>query len=410
MGDRHRLVVSCACSGVGPGPPGGPGTVQTLLLDTQSGALTPLAGPEVCGGNVQWATASPSHGTIYVVENSGSLDGRILAYQVGAGGELSLLNTCRTYCWMCHAVVDATENFIITQDYGTQPGEAHVAVFRILEDGRLDVDEDGGGVTVWRRPCDPGGHHSGPQPGQNPGRQDASHPHMVCLSPDNRFVFAPDLGMDQITCFSFDDELGQLGGATATGHTHAGAGPRHMAFHASARFAYSVNELDNTVSSFAYDAAQGLLEPFDGDGAPVSSLPPGTDQQAPGPFEAYDLCSHASGIVVDGDRLFASNRGHDTIACFTIDSSSGRLTPTAFAAAGGALPWAVAVEGEWLLESCQFGARASSDGATPPSGAGGVTVHSIEGDGSLTKTTNHYPIETCMSVHVFEMPSTKPSL
>ena len=71
MGDHHRLVVSCSCSGVGPGPPGGPGTVQTLLLDTQSGALTPLAGPEICGGNVQWATASPSRGTIYVLENSG---------------------------------------------------------------------------------------------------------------------------------------------------------------------------------------------------------------------------------------------------------------------------------------------------------------------------------------------------
>ena len=127
---------------------------------------------------------------------------------------------------MCHCVVDRTEQFIITQDYGTQPGEAHVAVFLIRADGSLEVDDDGGGITVWRRPCDPSRSQRGAHRGQNPGRQDAAHPHMVCLSPDNRFVFAPDLGMDQITSFTFNDELGQLGGAKVAGRTHAGFGFR----------------------------------------------------------------------------------------------------------------------------------------------------------------------------------------
>ena len=98
--------------------------------------------------------------------------------------------------------------------------------------------------------------HSGSGPDQ--ARQRGPHAHAVVLSPDNRFVFVPDLGMDQVLTYRLDPAQ-----ATLTAHdppfatTPPGSGPRHFAFHPNGKFAYSVNEMKSSVTSFAYDRAKG---------------------------------------------------------------------------------------------------------------------------------------------------------
>lgn len=153
--------------------------------------------------------------------------------------------------------------------------------------------------------------------------QPHAKPHACPFSPDGRYVVVPDKGTDRVLSFRFGN--GRLTEQPTIAVTREGAGPRHIAFHPIASHAYCINELDSTVTTYGYNAAQGTLTPLQ----ILPTLPP-----------TYTGNSRAAEIMVDTDGryVYASNRGHDSIAVFSIDSSTGLLAWVDAYACGGRTP------------------------------------------------------------------------
>ena len=148
----------------------------------------------------------------------------------------------------------------------------------------------------------------------NERRQKGPHAHSVNFSPDNRFVISADLGTDQLFVYRVDPEKGTIEpNDPAFARVRPGSGPRHFSFHPSGQHAYVINEMGSTVTAFRYDAEGGTMKEIQ----MISTLPDG-----------YEGANHTAEIRVhpSGRFLYGSNRGHDSIAVFSIDESSGELT------------------------------------------------------------------------------------
>jgi 6-phosphogluconolactonase len=159
------------------------------------------------------------------------------------------------------------------------------------------------------------------------------------VSPDNRFAVVNDLGLDETLVYGFDGVQGSLAAANPNIATaDPGAGPRHLAFHPSGRFAYVINEMQSAITAFRYDPAAGQLQKLQA----ISSLP----KDFSGHDEAAEIQVHPSGKF-----LYASNRGHDSVAVFAIDGDKGTLTPVEYSSTKGNSPrsFEIAPGGSLLL-------------------------------------------------------------
>jgi 6-phosphogluconolactonase len=222
------------------------------------------------------------------------------------------------------------------------PAPSHIAVDRT---GRALFLANYHAASVATIPLRPDGTCGPPQViahtghGPDPVRQAAPHPHSVNLSPDNRFALACDLGLDRIFTYRFDAARARLAPAAPPFvSTAPGSGPRHLEFSADGRRAYCVNEIDNTVVACGYEAATGALSPR----AAVSTLPAGFA----GTNTAAEIALHPNGKF-----LYASNRGHDSIAGFAISPETGELSPLDFTPCGGRGPrhFAFSPNPNWLV-------------------------------------------------------------
>lgn len=151
------------------------------------------------------------------------------------------------------------------------------------------------------------------EPGPHRQEQPHAKPHYADFDASGRFLVVPDKGADRVWCHTFDAERGRLGEQPAhTAVAREGAGPRHFAWHPSQPWAYVLNELDSTVTAYRFDARTGALQPFHW----RPTLPP-----------EFTGDSRGAGIRIDaaGRFLYASNRGHDSIAVFRIDAADGTL-------------------------------------------------------------------------------------
>lgn len=202
------------------------------------------------------------------------------------------------------------------QEMTGAPGPCHVSVH---PNGELVFAANYGGRAITMYRCASGGAlserlativHEGSS--VHPERQREPHPHSVNVSPDGNYLYVPDLGVDRIVIYRIDAADGTLTriGETATA---PGAGPRHFTFHPRGRVAYGINELDSTITAYAYDATDGSLTEMQ----TVPTLPTGHG----GVSTCADLHVHPNGRFVYG-----SNRGHDSIAIFAI-GGDGRLEP-----------------------------------------------------------------------------------
>lgn len=221
----------------------------------------------------------------------------------------------------CHLAIDATGKYLIASNYTS----GSVSMYRIEDDGALSA------VTHFIQ-------HQGSS--VNPSRQEGPHAHSATPTPDNRFVIVADLGLDQLIVYALDTAAGTLHPHAIT-HTQPGAGPRHVAFHPNGQRVYVGNELGNTVNVYAYDTAQGQLSELQS----LDTVPAG----AP---ESYVADIHVSPA---GDRVYVSNRGHDSIAVYAIDQD-GRLTSLGMPSCGGNWPrnFAIAPGGNFLLVANQY--------------------------------------------------------
>jgi len=217
----------------------------------------------------------------------------------------------------CHLALDRAGRVLLAANYH----EGLVASLPVKPDGSL------GTPNVIR--------HAGRS--AHPARQEKPHVHSVTLAPDERFVIVADLGTDRVVSYPLQTD-GTLGPAAASFAAKPGAGPRHAKFSRDGRHLHVVNELDNTITTLAYDAATGAL-----------SLA-GSMNTVPADFTGVSTAAEIRVHPV-GRFVYASNRGHDSIAVFEEDVTAGRLHHVQTIASGGRTPrnFALSPDGRWLV-------------------------------------------------------------
>jgi 6-phosphogluconolactonase len=287
--------------------------IYVYRFDSATGQLVPI-GLAAKTINPSFIAVHPDQRFLYAVNEvsnyNGQKSGAVSAFAIDhASGKLTLLNQVASRGGdPCYISLDKTGKFLMVANYAG----GSVAVFPLLEDGRL------GEASAFVQ-------HTGH--GTNPERQEAPHAHSIDASPDNRFAIVDDLGLDETLSYGFDAAKGSLTPTTEATVAKAapGAGPRHFALHPNGKFAYVIDEMASTVSAFQYDASSGKLQPLQ----TISALP----KDFSGHSEAAEIQVHPSGKF-----LYASNRGHDSIAVFAIDRDKGTLTPIEYISTKGQSP------------------------------------------------------------------------
>lgn len=280
--------------------------------------------------NPTFLALHPGGRWLYSIGETGNYQGKregcVAAFAVdSSAGTLKLLNQQSTGGpGPCHLSVDAGGRCAVAANYSG----GSVCALPIGDDGLL-------------KPAASFHQHSGQGP--NAKRQEGPHAHSANLSPDQRFVFVCDLGIDRVVAYALDAARSALTPYPAGNLSLApGAGPRHMTFHPSRRFAYVINELGNTVDACLYDETSGTLRIQQS----VPTLPQGyTD-------ESTTADVHVS---PDGRFLYGSNRGHDSLAIYAIDPVSGLLAPLGHESTRGRTPrnFGLDPSGNWLLAANQ---------------------------------------------------------
>jgi len=273
--------------------------IYPFHFDGESGQLLP-AGPPVWVENPSFLAIHPKGHYLYAVSEiarrQGMPGGAITAFEIDSkGGSLKQINQQPTQsAALCHVTTDYSGKWIVAASYQ----EGTIVVLPIREDGGLGPVSD----LV---------QHQGAS--IHPKRQTGPHAHSATFSPDNRFVYACDLGIDRIMIYRFDPDRGKLlPSDNPSVALHPGAGPRHFCFHPSGCFAYVINELDSTVTVFRFDSGSGTLEPLQ----TISTLPDG--------YQGANACADIH-LSPDGRYLYGSNRGHNSIAIFQVDGETGQL-------------------------------------------------------------------------------------
>jgi 6-phosphogluconolactonase len=296
---------------------------------SQNVLLVPL-GLAAATPNPSFLAVDPKRNLVFAVNElqnfEGQATGAVSAFSADpATGKLTLLNQRPSGGTdPCHLVLDATGQNLLVANYSS----GSVSVIRVQADGHL------GETTAFIQ-----NHGKGP----NPARQESPHAHCVTLDAANRFAFVCDLGLDQVLVYKFDAAAGTLTPASpAFTALPPGSGPRHLVFRPDGKFAYVINELSSTVTTFAYDAATGRLTAQQ----TVSTLSPDFDGQN----TAAEI-----GITPRGQFLYASNRGQNSIALFSIDPAKGTLDLVEQQFTGGKKPrhFGIPASGKFVVAANQ---------------------------------------------------------
>jgi 6-phosphogluconolactonase len=293
--------------------------IQLYKIDMSSGELT-FASKLTGVVNPSFLVIDAQQQFLYAVnevfEFEGEPSGGVSSFAVDSKtGGLALLNEQPSHgTGPCYLSIDNTGKFLFVANYNG----GNIAVYPIQEDGQL-----GKAVEFVQ-------HHG--SSGVNPERQDVPHAHCILTDHTNRFVFVPDLGLDRVMIYAFDEVTGKLTPAAQPWiDVKPGAGPRHFTFHPNQRHAVLINELDSTATSFEYDPANGSLKQI----YTVSTLPE--------EFEGESTCADVQ-VSPTGRFVYGSNRGYDSIATFAFDEETGKLTAVGYEPTQGVTPRHFAID------------------------------------------------------------------
>lgn len=300
MGDAYHAFVGTYTDGDSEG-------IYSYRLDSDTGTLEHVDATDA-GPNPSFLAVHPSGEFLYAVNEVD--EGAVTALSIDRDtGGLTELNRVATGggAHPCHCTVDSTGQYLLVAHYngGT------VAMIPIAEDGTVDepshlVEHEGSSV--------------------HPERQTSPHPHSIRPGPENRFAYVPDLGTDRVYVYEMDLDAGELRPAEQSWVALPdGSGPRHLDFHPSEDRVYLLNELDSTLTALERDPATGALDVLDAE----STLPASFD----GDNITADVHVHDS-----GEWVYASNRGHDSIAAFDVADDTGELSPLDRVPTGGEWP------------------------------------------------------------------------
>ena len=304
--------------------------IYMVKLDPATGALST---PQVVGEvkDPSFLAIHPSNKFLYAIgevnEFAGKKTGAVSAFAIDpASGKLALLNQQSSGGpGPCFVTVDATGKNALIANYGG----GSVECVAIKADGSL------GEPSTFIQ-------HVGSSVDQ--GRQKEPHAHSINPTPDNKYAIAADLGMDKLLVYKFDADKGTLTpNDPAFTSIAPGQGPRHFTFHPNGKWAYNCNEMGLTARAFAYDGDKGTLIEMQS----LSTLPEDANRKGASTAEVQ--------VHPSGKFLYVSNRGHDTIAIFTIDPASGKLTAAGHQPSGGKTPRNFRIDptGNFLLAANQ---------------------------------------------------------
>jgi len=284
----------------------GPG-IYGLRFHAASGRLTRI-GLAIPAASPSFLVVHPNGHFLYGVNEAGHDDDSVSSFAIDLkGGKLTALNQVSARgSSPCDLAFDKTGRFLAVADYAS----GSVAVLPVLHDGRL------GEAAGFDR------HHGS---SVDPVRQTGPHAHSVLFSPDNRYLLSTDLGLDKIFIYKFDASSGAISPGPEPVSVAAGSGPRHLVFHPAGQTLYVINEMASTVATFHYDTATGALDPLQ----VVTTLPEGYME----PNIAAEIAVNAAGTV-----LYASNRGRDALALFSIDPRRFFIAPMEHVSSLGKTP------------------------------------------------------------------------
>lgn len=260
--------------------------------------------------NPSFLAVDPENRYLYAAsEVAGPHEGAIVAFAINRGtGALTALNSRSSAGFApCHLVVDHTGKMLMAANYTS----GSVPVFPIESDGKLG--ELSGLMKATGK-------------GPNAKRQEGPHAHETVLSADNRFLYVPDLGLDEIRIYKLDPSHAKLTPSDPPFvKSDPGSGPRHIVLSHNGKFAYVVHELKSELGVFSRDTGTGNLTRIQ----TVSTVPQGFAGEAD-PAE----------ILLDkaGKFVYASNRTAGTIAVFAVDASTGKLKQVQVVDAPGKMP------------------------------------------------------------------------
>lgn len=280
--------------------------VELFKFDETNGQLEKLAGYSGLK-NPTFLNVNPAQNSVYAiceqVNDDGGKSGAIAHLRYSEEGfELVKLQPSVAGT-TCHIQRDEHNNYLIVTSYHG----GMVGLIKLNEDGSLGQVAD---IAQHE------GRSVKPQ-------QDRPHPHSSFFSPDGKYLYVQDLGLDKLMIYALDREQSKLI-KQGEADLPAGSGPRHLTFHPTKPIAYVINELISTVTGFSYDAATGALTELQH----ISTLPEGyTGENGTAEIQ----------ISADGRYVYGSNRGHDSIVVYAVNEQ-GELSVIQHISSGGGHP------------------------------------------------------------------------
>jgi len=304
--------------------PGDQGAIHAFKLNPETGKLT-LVERTTDVEHPFFLAVSPDNRYLYSIHAPGKFGGKnneyVTAYALeGRTGKLKQLNRQSSLgTASCYLDIDDSGKAVVVANYTT----GSIASLPVKADGSL-----GEAATFVQ--------HTGSS--VDPKRQQEPHAHCSVISPDEKFVFAADLGLDKILAYKLDPETAKLTpNQQPFVRTIPGAGPRHLTFHPNGKRMYVINELKNSITEFDYDPETGFLT----EGQTIPTLP--------ADFSGVSHCADLK-FTPDGRFLYGTNRGHDSLACYSVDEL-GKLSLIEIIPSLGKGPQnlAITADGKFLL-------------------------------------------------------------
>jgi 6-phosphogluconolactonase len=306
------------------------GKSKGIYVSNFDHATGKLSAPELAveARNPSFLCLHPNGKFLYSVGEVDNFDGKksgtVSAYRIEKeSGKLTLINQQTSEgTGPCHLDFDKSSRCLLVANYGS----GSIAALPVEKDGKLGaarakIQHQGSSV--------------------NATRQEGPHAHFITTEPGNRFALTCDLGLDKVLTYRVDPAKASLT-ENASISIKPGAGPRHLAFHPNGRFVYVINELGSSMTFLYYGDEKGSLKELQ----MVSTLPED--------FKGHNTCAEVQ-MHPSGKFVYGSNRGHNSIAIFSINERSGELRLVGHQSTGGKTPrhFAIDPKGKWLLAENQ---------------------------------------------------------
>jgi 6-phosphogluconolactonase len=310
---------------------GGSNQIVRFGLDTATGELAPRP-PVELPGSIGPLAVSPDQRRLYAgLRNTKA----VASFTIDpAAGDLKPIAVNNVVANPVYLSIDPANRHLFTADYGANLA----ANYAINPDGSLIPQP----ITKLDMP---------------------KNPHSILTDSTGRYVFVPSCGTDQVMQLKLERDGRMTANNPPSVASRPVDGPRHLIFHPTRRFLYVVNEKSSSVTGYRYDPATGTL-------AALQTLP-----TLPEGFTGKNTCADIH-VTPDGRYLYASNRGHNSLAAYSINAANGELTPLGqFETEAVPRDFEIDPSGRFIVAAGQ--------------NSGKVAVHRIERDGTLTRLASH---------------------